>query len=220
MNNPDETCTSLEDGVCYYCGKNTNSIAGNPSEWPLMFCHVDQPGVAQYHHISCVTKRLDLLLHLQKQLPREFVVKTDNLLDADIDTAIIDYLQKVIEELKAADRLKNIHKMQAELLYHDVAFWGSNFKNNNINEEFIGIQFCVVCNDVFAWATADCELVEDKELPLVYNIFNQYGRIGIEAWCSLKRDKLEPQQPYLEEHLNFHQIRDQVEAMMKVKWTL
>lgn len=58
-----------QDGLCYYCGKMTSSIAGNPSEWPLMFCHSDEPGKMKHHHTGCVTQLLNqrgidkILLH-------------------------------------------------------------------------------------------------------------------------------------------------------------
>jgi hypothetical protein len=50
-----------KDGDCYYCGKKTNSLAGNPSEWPVMLCHSDDPGKVKFHHTGCVDKRLYIL---------------------------------------------------------------------------------------------------------------------------------------------------------------
>lgn len=47
-----------EDGPCYYCMKPTNSLAGNPSQWPLLFCHADDPGKVKPHHVGCVSERL------------------------------------------------------------------------------------------------------------------------------------------------------------------
>jgi hypothetical protein len=43
---------------CYYCGKPCDSLAGNPGEWPICLSHRDAPGVAKWHHASCVTSRL------------------------------------------------------------------------------------------------------------------------------------------------------------------
>ena len=43
---------------CYYCHEDTNPVAGNPSEWPLHFCHKDDPGKVKAHHVKCVTLRL------------------------------------------------------------------------------------------------------------------------------------------------------------------
>ncbi len=49
-----------QDGICYYCGKMTNSLAGNPGQWAVMLCHSDEPGKVKYHHQLCVSKRLEL----------------------------------------------------------------------------------------------------------------------------------------------------------------
>ena len=48
----------MSDGVCYYCGEMTNSLAGNPGEWPVMLCHKDEPGKVKHHHTKCVMYRL------------------------------------------------------------------------------------------------------------------------------------------------------------------
>ncbi len=50
--------TEPHDGPCHYCSRTTNSLAGNPSEWPLMFCHEEDPGRSKHHHVGCVTKKL------------------------------------------------------------------------------------------------------------------------------------------------------------------
>jgi hypothetical protein len=46
------------DEPCYFCGEKTNSVAGNPAEWPLFFPEADKPGVVRPHHMGCVFKRL------------------------------------------------------------------------------------------------------------------------------------------------------------------
>ncbi len=51
---------SVKDGACYYCGKMTDSLAGNPGQWAVMLCHSDDPGKVKYHHQLCVSKRLEL----------------------------------------------------------------------------------------------------------------------------------------------------------------
>lgn len=120
------------------------------------------------------------------------------------------HISCVMQRLDDFEKLKELHKMQAELLHNNVAFWGSDYNDKN---EFVGIKFCIICNDVFAWGTADAESVGDDELQFVYDIYKKYKEVGIDAWCSLKRNKLEPQQPYLEENKDFHKIRDEIEKM-------
>ena len=46
------------DKPCYYCGKPCNTLAGNPSLWPVALCHRDDPGRVKWHHTGCVTDRL------------------------------------------------------------------------------------------------------------------------------------------------------------------
>ena len=43
---------------CYYCKEICNSLAGNPSKWPIPLCHPDDPGKVKWHHIGCVMERL------------------------------------------------------------------------------------------------------------------------------------------------------------------
>lgn len=42
-------------------------------------------------------------------------------------------------------------------------------------------------SDVWAWACADCEKVEDSELPELGTLFFRYGWAGILYWVSQKR---------------------------------
>jgi hypothetical protein len=58
----------MRDGDCYYCNLPTSSIAGNPAQWPLWFCHADDPGVTKAHHTGCVTARLNRVEKLEKGL--------------------------------------------------------------------------------------------------------------------------------------------------------
>ncbi len=43
---------------CYYCGEQCDHLAGNPSKWPIVLCHRDEPGKPKWHHTGCVTARL------------------------------------------------------------------------------------------------------------------------------------------------------------------
>ncbi len=38
------------DGICYYCGKMTDSLSAQPGQWAVMLCHSDEPGKVKYHH--------------------------------------------------------------------------------------------------------------------------------------------------------------------------
>lgn len=56
------------DELCYYCGKPCNALAGNPHEWPIPLCHSDEPGVVKWHHIGCVSQRLERLDMIDKSV--------------------------------------------------------------------------------------------------------------------------------------------------------
>ena len=60
----DNTC----DGLCYYCGKMTDRLAGNPSNWPMNFPHQDDPGKVKPHHTSCVLKELRRIKELETKI--------------------------------------------------------------------------------------------------------------------------------------------------------
>lgn len=43
---------------CYYCQEGCDSLAANPSRWPIPMCHADDPGRVKWHHIGCVAERV------------------------------------------------------------------------------------------------------------------------------------------------------------------
>ena len=57
----------------------------------------------------------------------------------------------------------------------------------DIDEDEPEMNQMVNLNDVFGWACADCEKVEDNELVEVAGLFKQYGWCGILYWVSKKR---------------------------------
>lgn len=65
-----------KDGDCYYCGKKTNSIAANPSEWCVFLCHKGDSGKVKHHHIGCVIERLNEYEQL-KESPILYFVSTE-----------------------------------------------------------------------------------------------------------------------------------------------
>ena len=61
----------------------------------------------------------------------------------------------------------------------------------DIDEDEPEMNQVVNLNDVFGWAVADCEKVEDDELVEVAGLFKKYGWCGILYWVSeIKRDGL------------------------------
>lgn len=120
----------------------------------------------------------------------------------------------VTQRLKDFEKLKKTHKQQSELLFEGVAFWGWGLdcKDNN-SVIFNRIVFNIICSSVFKEAF-DAEKVNDDELDNVYIIYKKYKRVGIDAWCSLKRNKLQPLTSYLETYRDFFEIRDKVKEVL------
>lgn len=59
----DETINAMlhkDDAPCYFCDEKTNSLAGDPSEWPLVFAY-NSVGFARRFHIKCIVERLNKL---------------------------------------------------------------------------------------------------------------------------------------------------------------
>lgn len=96
-------CINMAEGhkkLCYYCGAFTNSFAGFPSEWPIPLCHRDDPGRVKWHHIGCVSEKLDRLSRLQASAEnlRDLLEEVRDQRD-DSDTRLeIDNFFKILEE--------------------------------------------------------------------------------------------------------------------------
>ncbi len=70
--------------------------------------------------------------------------------------------------------------------FHWEDSWPKDAKNS--------IAVCVNCNDVFAWACADAEICEYKELEDLFNHFEKDSEWGTAVWCIKKRNIM-PQEP-------------------------
>lgn len=53
---------------CYYCGEPVDCLAGNPGMWPIGLPHADEPGRVKYHHMVCVSVRLEVLEDLMNEI--------------------------------------------------------------------------------------------------------------------------------------------------------
>lgn len=69
---------------CYYCKTPTNELSANPSDWPLCFCHEDEPGIVKSHHVKCVTERLkelekkDIIIKNLEERVKKYMAKYPN----------------------------------------------------------------------------------------------------------------------------------------------
>lgn len=60
------------------------------------------------------------------------------------------------------------------------------------------VEMHVNCNDLFAWACADSEQVEDSELESLFQACKDDPIHGAEKWCCKKRN-MQPQRPIVED---------------------
>lgn len=74
----------------------------------------------------------------------------------------------------------------AHLLINEVIFFTKNIDNK--------LEIYVICNDVFAWGFADCELIDLHEIENLYQLWSKNSMYGDAFWCILKRGEL-PQKP-------------------------
>ena len=75
------------DGPCFYCERPTNSLAGDPGQWPLHFSLED--GIAKVFHVECVTERLFCKEHIHEcavkaahEVAREYSIPFNHYHDA------------------------------------------------------------------------------------------------------------------------------------------
>src|SRR5579864_4275940 len=66
---------------CYYCGEPCDDLVGNPSLWSVVLCHSDDPGVAKYHHVGCVSDRLEQLARLTAPPGASALERADQILE-------------------------------------------------------------------------------------------------------------------------------------------
>lgn len=83
--------------LCYYCGKPCNSLHGNPSLWPIPLCHPNEPGVVKWHHIGCVSERLE-----QGDLLKQAIDAANSMIghQANENDRLVAALLKKIDELE------------------------------------------------------------------------------------------------------------------------
>ena len=57
-------------------------------------------------------------------------------------------------------------RMAAEMISFDDAFY-SNWDEKGKDA---GLSFCIIMNDVWAWASADAEVVAFKDIPILFSL--------------------------------------------------
>ena len=60
-------------------------LAGNPSQWPLIFCFGDETGVAKTFHVGCVIERVNRAEKAERELAEaeKIITALTNYSDSD-----------------------------------------------------------------------------------------------------------------------------------------
>ena len=87
-------------------------------------------------------------------------------------------------ELEAATRKVDLAEKKAWLAAHDVGF----FSMWNGTDYSGPPKLALLCNDTFAWATADCEDVLDEQIDTIVELFKSEGEAGVIKWIAQQRN--------------------------------
>lgn len=86
----------------------------------------------------------------------------------------------------------------AELLQADILFCNEREyldENGKTSGERTIVLF-VICNDIFAWACADCEALPYDQIIVLYKMYKA-DKWGTDKWCCIQRN-IQPQGPVVE----------------------
>ena len=87
-------------------------------------------------------------------------------------------------ELEAVQRKVDLAEKKAWLAAHDVGF----FSMWNGTDHSGPPKLALLCNDTFAWATADAEDVLDAQIDTIVELFKSEGEAGVIKWIAQQRN--------------------------------
>jgi hypothetical protein len=126
--------------------------------------------------------------------------------DPQREAACVDYLKASVQVERAiskdVDGDDSKHEAQpamlAALLAAEVVFLNTHWWNKDWPEEAQRtVKLCVICNDVFAWACADAEELDYREITDLYDHWMKDPDWGPAIWCIKKRNQM-PQGPVVD----------------------
>ena len=98
--------------------------------------------------------------------------------------AVYAQLTQRTAELEAATREVDLAEKKAWLAAHDVGF----FSMWNGTDHSGPPKLALLCNDTFAWATADAEDVLDEQIDTIVELFKSEGEAGVIKWIAQQRN--------------------------------
>lgn len=126
--------------------------------------------------------------------------------DIEREEACLEYIRGAVEaDMAISEEVsgkRSDHEAQpqmlAALLMAEVIFLNSHHWMKEWPEDARKMtSFNVICNDVFAWACADAESIEYKDIEDVYDHWIKDPDWGPAVWCIKKRGMM-PQKPVAE----------------------
>ena len=111
--------------------------------------------------------------------------RVDELEAREVDVVLLrEDLEKRTAELEAAKRKVDLAEKKAWLAAHDVGF----FSMWNGTDHSGPPKLALLCNDTFAWATADAEDVLDEQIDTIVELFKSEGEAGVIKWIAQQRN--------------------------------
>ena len=104
-----------------------------------------------------------------------------------------------------------------KLLQEEVCFFGSFWHPDKHMKEkgaYLGIGVFVNCNDLFYWACADGESLDDSDVEYLYRCYLTNNNWGGSIWACKKRN-LQPQVPMKKDMIKDGVWTDELEALPK-----
>ena len=98
--------------------------------------------------------------------------------------ALQSQLTQRTAELEAVQRKVDLAEKKAWLAAHDVGF----FSMWNGTDHSGPPKLALLCNDTFAWATADAEDVLDAQIDTIVELFKSEGEAGVIKWIAQQRN--------------------------------
>ena len=101
----------------------------------------------------------------------------------------------------------------ARLLAEGIIFLNNHYWENGWPEEARNkTSLNVNCNDIFAWACADAETIDYKDIKSLYDCWYANNTWGQAIWCAIRRNQ-KPQQPIIEAMKKDGVWTDELEAL-------
>ena len=181
-------CVEIGPGPCLACADAQATIAALQARVRELEQWVQDQSTANLEKMRHTDEMQSRAMEAESQLAQ----RTAQLTQLDRTLADVyaqrDGLQKDLAqrtaELEAAQRKVDLAEKKAWLAAHDVGF----FSMWNGTDHSGPPKLALLCNDTFAWATADAEDVLDAQIDTIVELFKSEGEAGVIKWIAQQRN--------------------------------